>query len=143
MNISERDRRALIGLGIAAVVILVIQFWPSSADSKTPAGITVATVSPEMLESRLLKVRSLAAEQPGRLKILYQVKDELKTRIDKTKTERRALQKQVEEVSKKRDAFIQTETKRLAAAGKGDSFDEKVALTLREQAAKKGISYTP
>ena len=80
MIISERDRRALIGLGIAAVVILVIQFWPSAPDSKTPAGITVATVSPEMLESRLLKLRSLAAEQPGRLKILDQVKDELKTR---------------------------------------------------------------
>jgi Mg-chelatase subunit ChlD len=70
-------------------------------------------------------------------------RNELKTRIEKTRSDRLALQKQVEEVSKKRDAYIQAETKRLAAAGKGDSFDEKVASTIREEAAKKGISYTP
>jgi Mg-chelatase subunit ChlD len=62
---------------------------------------------------------------------------------EKTRNDRVGLQKQIEEVSKKRDAYIQAETKRLVAAGKGDSFEEKVALTIREQAAKKGISYTP
>ena len=70
-------------------------------------------------------------------------KDELKVRVEKTRNDRLALQKQVDQISKKRDAYIQAETKRLAAAGKGDSFDEKVASTIREEAAKKGISYTP
>lgn len=80
MNISERDRRALLGLGAAAIIVLVVQFWPSGEEAKTPAGVTIATVSPEMLESRLLKLRSLAAEQPGRAQVLEQGKDELKTR---------------------------------------------------------------
>ena len=79
MNISERDRCALVGLGIAAVVGLVVQFWPSGADPKTP-GAVISTFAPGMLEPRLLKLRSLAAEQPGRSKILDQVKNELKTR---------------------------------------------------------------
>ena len=52
-----------------------------------------------------------------------------------------AVQKEIDEVSKKRDAYIQAENKRLAAEGKGDSFDEKVAQTIRKQAEKKGISY--
>ena len=44
-------------------------------------------------------------------------------------------------MSKKRDAYVEAENKRLADAGKGDGFDEKVAQTIREQAEKKGINY--
>jgi hypothetical protein len=44
-------------------------------------------------------------------------------------------------VSKKRETYIQSENKRLAAEGKGDAFDQKVTETLHAQAAKKGISY--
>jgi len=33
------------------------------------------------------------------------------------------------------------ERKRLAEKGKADSFDEKVAASIREQAARKGIVY--
>jgi len=51
------------------------------------------------------------------------------------------LQKDIEELTKKRDAYIQAENKRLSAAGKGDGFDEKVAQTIRQQAEKKGINY--
>jgi Mg-chelatase subunit ChlD len=66
---------------------------------------------------------------------------ELQKRIAKARDERADLQKQIVEVSKKREAYIQSENKRLAAEGKGDAFDQKVAETLRVQAAKKGISY--
>jgi len=66
---------------------------------------------------------------------------ELQKRIAKTRDERADLQKQIVEVSKKREAFIQSENKRLAAEGKGDAFDQKVAETLHAQAAKKGITY--
>jgi Mg-chelatase subunit ChlD len=66
---------------------------------------------------------------------------EMNARIAKTREERATLQKEIEGLSKKRDAYIQAENKRLADAGKGDGFDEKVAQTIRQQAEKKGINY--
>mgnify|MGYP003694008335 FL=1 len=54
-------------------------------------------------------------------------KEEIEARIAKTRAERDSLQKEVQELAKKRDAYIQAENKRLAKAGKGDGFDEKVA----------------
>jgi hypothetical protein len=66
---------------------------------------------------------------------------ELQKRIAKARDERADLQKQIVEVSKKREAYIQSENKRRAAEGKGDAFDQKVTDTLHAQAAKKGISY--
>ena len=70
-------------------------------------------------------------------------KEEMEGRIAKTRAERDSLQKEVQELAKKRDAYIQAENKRLAEAGKGDGFDEKVAETIHQQAQRKGISYTP
>lgn len=68
-------------------------------------------------------------------------KDELHQRIDKARNERAELQKKVVELSKKREDYIAQENKRLAAAGEGDAFDAKVAETLRQEAARKGINY--
>ena len=68
-------------------------------------------------------------------------RNELQKRIGKARDERADLQKQIVELSKKREAYIQSENKRLAAEGKGDAFDQKVTETLHAQAAKKGISY--
>ena len=68
-------------------------------------------------------------------------REEIEARIVKTQEERAAVQKEIDEVSKKRDAYIQAENKRLAAEGKGDSFDEKIAETIRKQAEEKGITY--
>ena len=68
-------------------------------------------------------------------------RDELQNRITKVRDERADLQKQIVELSKKREAYIQSENKRLAAEGKGDAFDQKVTETIHAQAAKKGISY--
>jgi Mg-chelatase subunit ChlD len=68
-------------------------------------------------------------------------REEIEARIAKTREERATVQKEIDEVSKKRDAYIQAENKRLAEAGKGDGFDEKVAQTIRKQAEKKGINY--
>ena len=70
-------------------------------------------------------------------------KQEMEDRIAKTRTERDSLQKEVRDLAKKRDAYIQAENKRLAEAGKGDGFDEKVAETIHQQAERKGISYAP
>jgi Mg-chelatase subunit ChlD len=68
-------------------------------------------------------------------------KDELRKRIEKSRSERADLQKKVVELSKEREDYITAENKRLAAAGKGDTFDAKVTETIRHQAAKKGITY--
>lgn len=66
---------------------------------------------------------------------------ELRAKLDATSAERAELQKQIAELAKQREAFLSAEQKRLAAAGKGDAFDSKVAEILREQAKKKGINY--
>ncbi len=65
---------------------------------------------------------------------------ELETRITKAREER-AAQKKIEALSAEREEFLKAETRRLAAAGKGDSFDNNVAELIRRQAEKKGISY--
>src|SRR5437867_5420258 len=70
-------------------------------------------------------------------------REEMEKRIAKTRQDRAVVQKEIDELSKKRDAYIQAENKRLAAAGKGDGFDEKVAETIHQQAERKGINYTP
>jgi hypothetical protein len=66
---------------------------------------------------------------------------EVNQRIAKARADRAALQKEIEDVSKDRAVYIAKETKRLAAAGKGDSFDETVAQAIRTEAGKKGIRY--
>ena len=68
-------------------------------------------------------------------------REELTERITQARADRIALQKEIEDVSKDRAAYITEETKRLAAAGKGDSFDETVAQAIRKEAEKKGIRY--
>lgn len=94
----------------------------------------------DALNENKLKVEEIDQKQlPAELQKLD--RDELQKRIAKARDERADLQKQIIELSKKREAYIQSENKRLAAEGKGDAFDQKVTETLHAQAAKKGISY--
>lgn len=66
---------------------------------------------------------------------------ELRARLEEKQSRRTELQKQINELSQKREAFLAAEQKRLSGAGKGDAFDTKVAEILREQAKRKGIQY--
>jgi Mg-chelatase subunit ChlD len=94
----------------------------------------------DALNENKLKVDEIDQKQlPAELQKLD--RRELQEQIAKARDERADLQKQIVEVSKKREAYIQSENKRLAAEGKGDAFDQKVTETLHAQAAKKGISY--
>ena len=94
----------------------------------------------DALNENKLKIDEIDQKQlPAELQKLD--RNELQKRIAKARDERADLQKQIVEVSKKREAYIQSENKRLAAEGKGDAFDQKVTETLHAQAAKKGISY--
>jgi len=68
-------------------------------------------------------------------------KEELEALIDKKKKERAQLQKQIEDLTRERTAYIQAETKRRKSESKGDSFDKNVSETIRTEAARKGIHY--
>jgi Mg-chelatase subunit ChlD len=75
-------------------------------------------------------------------KELQELKEpELRTLLDAKAAKRAELQTRTNELSRQREAFIAAEQKRIAATGKGDAFDSKVAEVLREQAKKKGIVY--
>ena len=111
-----------------------------SYNSKTGKAVQGRGELVDALNDKTLKLEEIDQKQlPTELQKLD--RDELRKRIAKTRDERADLQKQIVEVSKKREAYIQSENKRLAAEGKGDAFDQKVTETLHAQAAKKGISY--
>lgn len=65
----------------------------------------------------------------------------LKTEIAKKQKQRAEIQEQIQKLVKDRDEYLVAERKRLAAAGKTDSFDEKVAEIIRAEAARKGVAY--
>ena len=111
-----------------------------SYNSKTGKAVQGRGELVDALNDKRLKPDEIDQEQlPAELQKLD--RNELEKRIAKTRDERADLQKQIVEVSKKREAYIQSENKRLATEGKGDAFDQKVTETLHAQAAKKGISY--
>jgi Mg-chelatase subunit ChlD len=111
-----------------------------SYNSKTGKAVQGRGELVDALNDKTLKLDEIDQKQlPAELQKLD--RNELQKRIAKVRDERADLQKQIVEVSKKREAFIQSENKRLAAEGKGDAFDQKVTETLHAQAAKKGISY--
>jgi Mg-chelatase subunit ChlD len=111
-----------------------------SYNSKTGKAVQGRGELVDALNDKTLKLDEIDQKQlPTELQKLD--RSELQKRIAKVRDERADLQKQIVEVSKKREAYIQSENKRLAAEGKGDAFDQKVTETLHAQAAKKGISY--
>ena len=74
MTISERDRRALIALAVAAVICLIIYFLPE--DGGQMEVVEVAGSIPDA-EQRLERVRQLAAQTPEKQKELERLSAEL------------------------------------------------------------------
>ena len=103
----------------------VVQGSGELLDAMKAGGVTLGEVKREQL--------------PPELQTLSET--ELRAKLDEKAAKRAALQAQVNELAQKRADFIAAEQKRLAAAGRGDAFDTKVAEILRAQAKKKGISY--
>jgi hypothetical protein len=62
-----------------------------------------------------------------------------KTYIEKKAKEREDIKQNIIELSKKRDAYIQEEMKKLKPVG--DAFDQVIIGTLRKQAEKKGFKF--
>jgi hypothetical protein len=56
--------------------------------------------------------------------------------VSKLKQKRDGLNKTLGQLTRKRAAYIETEQKRLAAAGMGDAFDTKVAEIIASEAAR-------
>jgi Mg-chelatase subunit ChlD len=109
-------------------------------NSKTGRAMQGSGELVDALNENKLKVEEIDQKQlPAELQKLD--RDELQKRITRARDERADLQKQIVELSKKREAYIQSENKRFAAEGKGDGFDQKVTETLHAQAARKGITY--
>lgn len=77
MNLTERDRRALIVLAVAGVLILGY-WWFTRND--TVRVVAVSTDSIPATEKRLLRVRQVAATVPGKQQVLEQVNKELAVR---------------------------------------------------------------
>lgn len=98
----------------------------------------------ELLDSLAAGEVKLESLQRDKLpKDLQSLSDgELKAKVETQQQERQKLQQQIETLSKDRANFITAENERLAATGKGDSLDEQVATIIRQQAARKGITYT-
>jgi Mg-chelatase subunit ChlD len=113
-----------------------------SYNAKTKKGVQGRGELLDALASSEVKLESIDKKDlPAEFQKL--TKEEIEARIAKTRGERDSLQNEVQELAKKRDAYIQAENKRRAEGGKGDGFDEKVAETIHQQAERKGISYTP
>ena len=64
-----------------------------------------------------------------------------KAAVEKNLAERKRLNAAMEELVKKRSAFLEEEKKRQASAGKADGFDAQVKSMIKQQAAAKGINY--
>src|SRR5438874_7789817 len=113
-----------------------------SYNAKTKKGVQGRGELLDALAGNEVKLESIDKKDlPAEFQKL--TKDELESRIAKTRVKRDGLQQEIQELAKKRDAYIQAENKRLTEAGKGDGFDEKVAETIHQQAERKGISYAP
>jgi Mg-chelatase subunit ChlD len=67
--------------------------------------------------------------------------NELKAEISKKQEQRSELQARIRKLSQEREDYLAAERKRLASQTNSDSFDEKVAATIRAEAARKGIEY--
>lgn len=63
MTISDRDRRALTILGVAAAISAVVYFWPSGGSVSV---VAAAEQSIPLAEARLDRLRRIAATVPGK-----------------------------------------------------------------------------
>jgi hypothetical protein len=74
MTLTTRDKRALLGLGVAAVVAAI--FLLNSSSGGAPEVISASDTIPSV-ERRLAQARRLAASVPGKQELLTHVSGEL------------------------------------------------------------------
>ncbi len=113
-----------------------------SARGDAPAAERAASKSSELyrneswdlvdaLKNKTVKLEALpAAEVPVELR--NQPVEEQKKYLEQKSAEREKIQRQIQDLSGKRDAYVATRVKK-------DGFDSQVITTLKEQAKDKGI----
>lgn len=69
---GERDRKALVALGVCVVAFSAVYFWPGEA-----AGQVDAVKSVAQMEARVTRLRRLAGAAPAREEVLKKVQGEL------------------------------------------------------------------
>jgi Tfp pilus assembly protein PilO len=79
MNITERDKRAIKILAIAAVPALIWLLWPSGDDSVKPVAQAVSN-SREGLEQQLQRLRGKEALIPAKQGLLKDLESQLRVR---------------------------------------------------------------
>jgi hypothetical protein len=143
--------RTLVGYGSQRQVVAAKQLAAEAAPAAVAAdrlafnatsGVAVQGEG-ELLDSLStgkVKVETLnKAELPPELRTLDE--NDLKTELENRQKQRAELQTKIQKLSQERAAYLVAERKRLESQGKADSFDAKVAASIREQAARKGIVY--
>lgn len=81
MNLSERDRRALVLLGAGVAVAAILHFvFPSNDASPAAASGSAVSGSVEMAQARLERLRRIAATLPARESVMKQVSLDLAER---------------------------------------------------------------
>lgn len=77
MKLNQRDKRAFVGLGVAAAVAVVVLLWPEG--NGTSKAILPADPV-DMAQKRLARMRQLAATAPGTEEVAKKVTAELAAR---------------------------------------------------------------
>lgn len=77
MTLASRDKRALVLLGVAVLVVLV---WKSVSGGGPQLQVATAADSVPLAERRLNRLRQLAATVPGKEDLFKKVSDELGAR---------------------------------------------------------------
>ena len=75
MNLQQRDKRALAGLGVALVLSLAIAFWP--AGDSAPQVVSAIPSSIPQAEQRLDQLNKIVATVPGKQKVLSDLSAQL------------------------------------------------------------------
>lgn len=113
----------------------------SAADAAAPAKVIsgdedlLALVEEEKVDLSKLEVDKL----PEELKKMTE--EERQAHVQKLLDERKQIQLKMDELVRKRGAFVTEQEKKLAEEGKADGFDLKVKGMIRKQAEAKGIDY--
>jgi hypothetical protein len=79
MTITQRDRRALVLLGVAVAAILVFRLVVAR-DQDAPAAVAVSAGSLPLAEKRLAKLRQTAAALQGKEELLKKAAEEVAVR---------------------------------------------------------------
>lgn len=61
--------------------------------------------------------------------------------VKQKEAQRARIQARIADLTKQRQAWLEADARKRAAAGSGDSFDQKVGEAIRAQAARKGLRY--